>query len=219
MEIYIKKFMPEMEMIDYHINYDNHDKYTNFNNNNLNARKYGSPIRFFTNISSNLINLPSDDGYKFCDKCNKWTYKENLHCHICNECPSKNGETYRHCNLCIKCVKPSYQHCIKCGYCVQKQQHQSCELYQKQLICSICKRLGHTELKCYDWFIYSKRKYYKTHSKILYKLNESLKNGARICLICTKVNNHHEKKCPKRKYFLKEKYFLSECVNIFKKLK
>lgn len=94
MEAYIRKFMPEMEMIDYHVNYVNHNSY----NEESKDRKQGSPVRVFTNIGSSLIKIPKDQkNYKFCKKCKKFTSISNRHCDFCNVCPSKSGATYVHC--------------------------------------------------------------------------------------------------------------------------
>lgn len=211
METYIINVMPEMEMIDYKINYTNHDLY----HNGENGRKQGSPVRIFTNILLRFVSslncfynannncfftfnfyskipLPQTEGYKYCTKCQRWVAKENRHCSICVKCPSKNGDTYVHCNLCKLCVKPNYKHCKSCGRCTQKVGH-DCLVYQRNLICWICRQKGHTERKCENW-----------RGKIT-------KGNKLHCLICG-VGKHNEKFCPKRRVLLGEEYFLGEYI-------
>ncbi|XP_055373028.1 rRNA N6-adenosine-methyltransferase ZCCHC4, partial [Condylostylus longicornis] len=178
MEHYIKKEMPEMEMLDYKINYSNHEAYSD----GINSRKYGSPVRLFTNIPLHLIELPATEGYKMCNICQKWTAVENIHCKICNKCPSKNGETYRHCNLCSLCVKPNYVHCVNCRRCTQKQNH-NCTVFQKNTHCWICDEFGHLEVNCNKGNVSSIRKFLRNKEK-----------KCRFCLICCK-NGHNERKC------------------------
>jgi hypothetical protein len=50
MEMYVTKFMPELQMIDYHIGYENHEVYNNDKGGK--GRKQGSPVRIFTNINA-----------------------------------------------------------------------------------------------------------------------------------------------------------------------
>lgn len=83
---------------------------------NSNLKK-GSPARIFTNLPLDKIELPASEGYKFCDKCNKFTFEENLHCDKCSTCPSKDGFFYKHCESCKRCVKSSFIHCKKCQKC------------------------------------------------------------------------------------------------------
>lgn len=193
METYITNLMPEMEMSDYKINYTNHEMYRS-----KNGRKEGSPVRFFTNISLSLINLPKAEGYKSCKICSKDTAVENHHCIKCSICPSKNGSTYIHCLKCRICVKSNYLHCDDCGRCTQRVGHE-CDSYQKNLTCWICKKRGHTERNCIRWLKISGNGKFKKR---------------RICLICSGPN-HSERNCLKRSILLKECYFLNEVTNIF----
>lgn len=201
MESYIKNVMPEMDMIDYMVNYTNHKLY----NNGANGRKEGSPIRIFTNIPLNLIPLPVSEGYRFCKLCKKYTFKNNTHCQKCLKCPSKNGCKYVHCELCALCVKPSYKHCKNCDRCTQIAGHQ-CDLYQKNLTCWICLTKGHNEINCEKWTMLS--------TNTLTIKNKSLKIAKKVCLICGKVG-HNERNCNKRNLLLKENTFLDEVCNIF----
>lgn len=207
METYICKEMPEMEMIDYKVNYTNHKLY----HDGAKARKQGSPIRCFTNIPLSSIALPAAEGYRFCEKCNKWSAAENVHCDRCKCCPSKNGSTYVHCYLCAKCVKPNYRHCFECDRCTQIDGH-NCKEYQRNLTCWICQTIGHNEKNCANWL--GKSKSFKNQKKIIEK---SKKINQKICWICHTVG-HNEKNCMIRKKLLKEKLFLGNLVeNIFSK--
>lgn len=195
METYIKNGMPEMKMLDYKVNYTNHENYTN--NGKL---KNGSPIRIFTNVPLNKIALPPNEGYKFCKQCNKWTFANNLHCIKCKLCPSKNGFTYRHCESCGICVKPSYEHCIKCNRCAQVVGH-NCEEYQKNLTCMICLQKGHIEVNCQKW---------KKHSGASGRVQKLKKKQ---CLLCKKLG-HNENNCRNRKILLVESVFMGQVTNI-----
>lgn len=53
------------------------------------GRKFGSPVRIFTNIPLNKLILPSNEGYRYCDICEYWVSEENQHCPQCNKCTSK----------------------------------------------------------------------------------------------------------------------------------
>ncbi|CAH0564076.1 unnamed protein product [Brassicogethes aeneus] len=112
MEPQIKNSLQNFQMSDYKVEYDNHPLFQDGSK----GRKHGSPVRIFTNIDLKLIKLP-DNGYKYCDFCEKWVSNENNHCYLCNDCTSKDGRTYVHCKKCQRCVKPTWQHCIKCNRC------------------------------------------------------------------------------------------------------
>lgn len=119
-ERYITNVMPQMEMMDFEISYDNHKVFCR----EYKGRKEGSPIRSFTNVDLSLISYPSNyDEYVFCKRCTKFVSVKNKHCLICKICPSKNGATYKHCKKCRICVKPNYVHCDKCLRCVQQANH------------------------------------------------------------------------------------------------
>lgn len=204
METYITSLMPEMIMIDYQVDYTNHESYSS----GKNGRKQGSPVRIFTNVPVQLIELPATERYRFCKKCNRSVSEKNLHCHRCKICPSKNGDTYRHCNLCELCVKPSYKHCNNCWRCTQIVNH-DCIKYQSQLKCMICLIRGHNELNCSRWFSRCGK-----NPNELNKLKlKSIKTGRRVCLICFK-HQHNEQSCTRRKYLLQEKIFLGKRYNL-----
>ncbi|XP_076759047.1 rRNA N(6)-adenosine-methyltransferase ZCCHC4 [Xylocopa sonorina] len=135
--------LKDLKMTDYKVSYDNHALFRTDNK----TAKLPSPIRIFTNISLNLVELPKSQGYKYCKKCKKWIAKENKHCKVCKECTSKNGFTYKHCDICERCVKPNWEHCETCKRCVAV--NHSCG--QKPKItgkCFKCNELGHTEKEC-----------------------------------------------------------------------
>lgn len=102
------------------IEYTNHKK---FLNKTKDGRKFTSPIRFFTNLPLQTIDLSNDSNYKMCNKCKFYVSTSNNHCHKCGECTSKNGMTYKHCDLCKRCVKPTFFHCKTCGRCSQQKNH------------------------------------------------------------------------------------------------
>lgn len=203
METYITKFMPEMEMLDYKIDYTNHETY----HSGQNGRKQGSPVRLFTNVPLNLIQLPAKEAYRLCRKCNKWVATENRHCDRCKKCPSKNGATYIHCNLCENCVKPTYKHCNQCWRCTQIENHE-CIKYQTQLKCTICFEKGHNEFNCQKWF----RLCGKSANEIIKLKSKIMKTKRRICLVCFKPG-HNEQSCQRRHQILDETSFLNQHYN------
>lgn len=180
-------------MSDYKLNYTNHNRYTNIG---PTCRSYGSPVRVFTNAPLGLLQLPVEEGYKYCTRCNRFTAAENSHCERCNNCSSQNGQTYRHCSNCDLCVKPNYVHCAKCRRCSQREGH-SCELYQSKQRCWICGQLGHIETSC----------------RLLQHLRKSGKRKIPLkqngCLICSR-KDHSERSCKQRYKFLKESQFMGE---------
>lgn len=204
MEMYIKTLMPEMTMLDYKVDYTNHETY----HSGKNGRKQGSPVRLFTNVPDYSIELPSSEGYRFCKKCHRWVSHENQHCNRCKNCPSKNGSTYKHCNLCEICVKPTYVHCNNCWRCTQTENH-DCIKYQLNTKCPICFVKGHNELNCHRWFSLC-GKSQKDIGKLKLK---SIKTGRRICFICFK-ERHNEHSCTKRQGLLEETIFLGKCYNL-----
>lgn len=204
METYITKIMPEMEMLDYKVDYTNHETY----HSGKDGRKQGSPVRLYTNVPNNLIDLPSQEDYRLCKKCRKWVSSENRHCNRCGKCPSKNGATYTHCNLCELCVKPNYKHCNNCWRCTQIENH-DCIKYQSQLKCTICLQRGHNEVNCFNWF----RRCGKSANEITKLKLKSTKMGRRICFLCFK-SGHNEQSCLNRKQLLQEVSFLNNCYNL-----
>lgn len=188
MENYVKKSMPEMEMIDYRVNYTNHKSYSE----DSKDRKEGSPVRIFTNVNLNLIKFPSSQkSYKFCKKCQKFVSASNKHCDVCKICPSKSGSTYTHCKQCCLCVKPTFKHCFTCGRCTGKDH--SCKEFQKHQECWLCHKIGHhVEKKCPS----------------IKKLK--LKRIPGHCLLCGVVKKHNLRDCPQREKILGEQWFLGE---------
>lgn len=204
METYIQNEMPEMEMLDYKINYTNHDTY----HSGQNGRKHGSPVRIFTNVPLASVKLPAAEGYHFCPKCRRSVDAGNKHCSSCRKCPAKNGSTYVHCALCDNCVKPSYKHCMNCMRCTQVEGHQ-CDEFQKNLTCAVCLARGHNEFNCTEWTNLSGRKLNN-----LIKLKKKAENkGKRLCFVCLKVG-HRERNCLKRGNLLHENVFLSAAENV-----
>lgn len=106
--------LKDLNMTDYKVSYNNHPLFIT----DSKDTKLSSPIRLFTNVSLNLVELPKAYGYRFCKICQKWVAKENKHCKKCQECTSKNGLTYKHCDICKRCVKPYWKHCETCTRCV-----------------------------------------------------------------------------------------------------
>ncbi|KAL0276919.1 UNVERIFIED_CONTAM: hypothetical protein PYX00_004381 [Menopon gallinae] len=143
MEVHIKASLPDFRMFDLKIDYDNHSSFTNVGNR---KRKFGSPVRIFTNIPLSQLNLEGISGYRFCGSCGYWVAEENKHCDDCDACTSKNGRTYIHCYLCSRCVKPSYVHCRTCNKCILPDH--TCSKPEKELSCFHCKGLGHKKRDC-----------------------------------------------------------------------
>ena len=48
-----------------------------------------SPVRIFNNLALPGFELPSKEGYKLCETCNRYVAKENAHCDKCGTCSSK----------------------------------------------------------------------------------------------------------------------------------
>lgn len=207
METYVQSSMPEMEMVDYKINYTNHDTY----HHGENGRKQGSPVRIFTNVPLSAIELPKEENYRYCGHCKRWVARENKHCSVCKICPSKNGDTYVHCRLCDTCVKPSYKHCSECRRCTQVFNHQ-CKEYQRNIQCRICLKRGHTEASCSEWFAVSEK---NTQQVTKLKL-KGMKQQQSCCFICFNIG-HNEKRCKHRVSLLSESCFMGETTNLLNK--
>lgn len=174
-ECHIKLEMPEMEMLDFQVNYMNHRAFRE----SYKGRKEGSPIRIFTNIDPTLIQYPSSlSNYRLCKPCKRFVAISNRHCKICQKCPSKSGATYRHCDQCILCVKPNYTHCATCNRCVQKVGH-DCETYQSFQECWLCSQRGHVEKNCQIMKQFKRRK-----------------DGS--CAVCKGKLKHNLKNCPEK---------------------
>ncbi|XP_062964103.1 rRNA N6-adenosine-methyltransferase ZCCHC4 isoform X3 [Cynocephalus volans] len=121
------------------VDYDNHALYKH----GKTGRKQ-SPVRIFTNIPSNKIILPPEEGYRFCPLCQRYVSLENQHCDQCNSCTSKDGRKWNHCFLCKKCVKPSWIHCHICNHCAVPDH--SCKGPKDG--CFICGELDHKRSTC-----------------------------------------------------------------------
>lgn len=135
--------LKDLSMTDYKVAYDNHPLFLN----DSNGTKLPSPIRIFTNIPLNLVELPKSNGYRYCKKCQKWVGKENKHCKKCQECTSKNGLTYKHCDICKRCVKPYWKHCETCKRCIVAK-HLCGRKPKVTGKCFKCNEIGHTEKEC-----------------------------------------------------------------------
>uniref|UniRef100_A0A183DXD7 CTCHY-type domain-containing protein n=1 Tax=Gongylonema pulchrum TaxID=637853 RepID=A0A183DXD7_9BILA len=88
--------------------YVNHVKY---------KRPDKSVVRFFTDLPLDVFDLSEFSNYRFCDKCEKYVTKTNLHCDFCESCPLEDGYMHKHCDICCRCVKESYEHCGACKRC------------------------------------------------------------------------------------------------------
>ncbi|XP_044758555.1 rRNA N6-adenosine-methyltransferase ZCCHC4 [Coccinella septempunctata] len=142
MEPYILNWMEDFSMLDYKVDYENHPLFQK----GKGARKFGSPVRIFTNLEPSSITLPVEEGYKYCSICEKWVSEENKHCDDCGACTSKDGRTYNHCIICEKCVKPTWKHCKNCNKCTNETH--KCEEIPFTKTCLHCKQQGHKKINC-----------------------------------------------------------------------
>ncbi|KAI6241175.1 hypothetical protein M3Y99_00340400 [Aphelenchoides fujianensis] len=97
-----------LKLLDFKVTYANHPTF---------KRADKSIVRIFSDIKPKRFVLPVQQGYKFCEKCERYVSAENEHCDECEACTTISGNTYKHCEECAKCVKPSYVHCAPCGRC------------------------------------------------------------------------------------------------------
>ena len=74
---------PSLAMSDYRVTYSNHKEFSG------EGRKQGSPVRLYTDLPLDQLELPEEEGYRRCQPCGRWVAKENIHCDICKACPSK----------------------------------------------------------------------------------------------------------------------------------
>lgn len=204
METYVRNEMPEMEMLDYHVNYSNHKLYSSGEK----GRKQGSPIRLFTNILPELMALPLAEGYAFCRPCRRWRLAAQKHCQRCGSCTGKNGAAYVHCERCAQCVKPNYKHCTVCRRCTQVVGH-NCAEFTRCLRCWICRRTGHSEWTCAEWFESGRQKKVEKFRRI------AARQTRKICFVCGQIGHHNETKCPLRAKLLDESRFCGEVSNMF----
>uniref|UniRef100_A0A2P2I5B1 Zinc finger CCHC domain-containing protein 4-like n=1 Tax=Hirondellea gigas TaxID=1518452 RepID=A0A2P2I5B1_9CRUS len=154
METQVLGNMSELTMLDYQLEYTNHQYYTS---GTKKSTKKGSAVRVYINKPNQVFKLPESEGYKHCKPCNRWVYKNNVHCDACNGCMGKDGSGYRHCTSCGRCVKPSWKHCDKCGKC-QVQDHKCsggialtfAEAQKQQIAttCHSCGKTGHKRRDC-----------------------------------------------------------------------
>ncbi|KAH8399104.1 hypothetical protein KR215_002288 [Drosophila sulfurigaster] len=193
---YIKQDMPELQVCDYKLNYTNHTRYTNVG---ASRRCHGSPVRVFTNVPLQLLRLRIDEGYKYCESCQRFTGVENVHCNRCGNCCAQNGQTYRHCTICDMCVKPNYVHCPSCRRCSQVEGH-NCKLYQSKQLCWLCGHRGHVESNCLTWLQLRHKRNIHTHG----------------CLICGQ-KQHTERNCKQRGRYFKESQFMGQTTIALRK--
>lgn len=131
MEPQIQKVLPDLQMCDYQVTYSEMAK--NYKQGQEKSkRKQGSPVRIFTNLPLNAINLKELTDYRYCQSCQKFVVSANRHCHECGFCTSKNGGLYRHCHECKRCVKSSWRHCRNCNRCAL-QEH-PCQLFKSKSV-------------------------------------------------------------------------------------
>ncbi|XP_052100305.1 rRNA N6-adenosine-methyltransferase ZCCHC4-like [Mytilus californianus] len=160
MEKRIVDCLPQYSMLDYKVDYDNHALFRG------DVKKYGSPVRIFTNIPPSQIELPSSEGYWYCSECKRYSGPENVHCQMCDSCTSKDGRTYRHCFKCDRCIKPSKVHCEKCGIC-QLKDHKCGQIIGRG--CHICGNLSHKRKDCPNKGKPIKRKKFKQDGRPIKK--------------------------------------------------
>ncbi|XP_018011447.1 rRNA N6-adenosine-methyltransferase ZCCHC4 [Hyalella azteca] len=154
LEYQITENLPTFTMLDYQLDYINHDHYTS---GSKKAMKRGSAVRVFTNRPASVFPLPESEGYRRCEPCDRWVYASNVHCDLCRGCMGKDGSAYKHCDECGRCVKPSWQHCAACSKCQSRDHrctgqpsvsfklHQLRELSSK---CIVCGDPGHKRKHC-----------------------------------------------------------------------
>ena len=142
-EAHVLEAFPLFKMLDYQVVYSNHKHYSK--GIWQSDRSKPSPVRIFTNIPLPALQLPTDEGYRFCHKCNRYVCRLNRHCEKCNACTSKDGRTYVHCDECGICVKASWIHCLKCGRC--EPLGHSCET-RSTIGCHVCGAMDHKRREC-----------------------------------------------------------------------
>jgi hypothetical protein len=139
---------PDIKMSDYKVEYDNHPLYHRRQSGNATGSIYkssatSSPIRLYTNVPLSCVVLPIEDGYKYCELCDRYVANENEHCCLCNACTSKDGRATVHCKRCERCVKATYKHCNKCRVC-----HLPSARCVRPPRCMACGEIGHKRRDC-----------------------------------------------------------------------
>ena len=143
-ENHVLEIFPSFTMLDYQVVYNNHRHYSKETQSSDNKTK-PSPVRVFTNIPLPALKLSSDEGYRFCHRCNRYVCQQNKHCDECGACTSKDGRPYKHCIECGVCVKAGKVHCQKCGRCEPLDHSCGTRLLTG---CHICGELGHKRRIC-----------------------------------------------------------------------
>lgn len=214
----IRECMPQLEASAYAVNYTGHKA---FRTAAAGGRKFGSPVRWFTNVPQAVggrAALPVDEGYSACAPCGgRWRAPGTApHCARCAECSGANGAEWRHCGGCEQCVKPSYRHCVACGRCVQAvgvRQH-DCVEYRQCVRCWICRRRGHVERECDEWIRGAGANIWRKWSRWEKAQSGGGERNNRMCLVCGRCG-HNELRCGERTARLKEWRFGGEVFNMF----
>ncbi|XP_074598957.1 rRNA N(6)-adenosine-methyltransferase ZCCHC4-like isoform X2 [Brevipalpus obovatus] len=74
------QYLRGTQMTDYQVEYNHHTTCRDCSC----KIKVGSAIRMFTNIRQNLIKMPPEEGYRFCEKCDRFVCGKNRHCPLCD---------------------------------------------------------------------------------------------------------------------------------------
>lgn len=162
----VKESFPKATMLDFVVNYENHPSFMS-----KQYKKNRSPVRIFTNVAPQRIVLSQEDGYRYCDICNKWVSLENKHCSKCNICPSKDGKAWKHCDQCGKCTKASRIHCNVCQHCVLRD-HSCGRKISPHSECHVCGDIDHKKRHCPKLQVLGKK-----NTRGAKRYNASLKEG------------------------------------------
>jgi len=130
---HIKESLPTLNMCHYMVEYENHPIFK--------EGKNKSPVRIFTNVALEEIQLTGDD-YKLCVKCKGYVPKVASHCTKCELCPT-TGKAAIHCDDCSRCVAVAYKHCPLCEGC--RPDPHNCT---PPTTCHRCKEPGHKRREC-----------------------------------------------------------------------
>lgn len=140
MQAHILEQLPSFAMCDYRVAYDNHPLYKKHHSQGSKT----SPVRIFTNIPTQKIVLAEEEGYRYCNKCERYVSESNVHCELCNDCTSKDGRVWVHCKQCNRCVKKGRIHCQSCNRC-EIPVH-DCERSIRG--CHVCGSMDHKRRNC-----------------------------------------------------------------------